>query len=75
MKTINISIATRTALFLSIFAIVTGFYINNNIFERLPHLEDEWAYLWQAKLAAHGQVAIESPPNARSVFIPFVLVR
>lgn len=69
----KISIANRTALFLSIFAIVTGFYIANNVFERLPHLEDEWAYIWQAQVAAKGEIAIESPPNARSVFIPFVV--
>jgi hypothetical protein len=65
--------SNRTALFLSLFAIVAAFYISNNVYERLPHLEDEWAYIWQAKLITHGQIAIQSPPYPGKVFIPFVV--
>lgn len=43
------------------------------VFEDLPHLEDEFAYRWQAQVLAHGQLSIPSPPAAPYVLVPFVV--
>jgi hypothetical protein len=42
-------------------------------FERLPHLEDEVAYLFQAKTMALGRLAVPSPVYPDSFWTPFVL--
>lgn len=47
--------------------------ISRNVFERLPHLEDEVAYLFQARIFARGDIVIESPQPRRAFWQPFVL--
>jgi 4-amino-4-deoxy-L-arabinose transferase-like glycosyltransferase len=42
-------------------------------FERLPHLEDEVAYLFQAKTMALGRLTVPSPSHPGSFWTPFVL--
>ena len=42
-------------------------------FERLPHLEDEVAYLFQAKTLALGRLTVDSPANEEAFWTPFVL--
>jgi hypothetical protein len=42
-------------------------------FERLPHLEDEVAYLFQAKTLALGRLTVPSPNPTDSFWTPFVL--
>lgn len=42
-------------------------------FERLPHLEDEVAYLFQAKTLAMGRLTVPSPENPQAFWTPFVL--
>jgi 4-amino-4-deoxy-L-arabinose transferase-like glycosyltransferase len=42
-------------------------------FERLPHLEDEVAYLFQAKTMALGRLTVPSPRYPGSFWTPFVL--
>jgi 4-amino-4-deoxy-L-arabinose transferase-like glycosyltransferase len=42
-------------------------------FERLPHLEDEVAYLFQAKTMAMGRLTVPSPDQPESFWTPFVL--
>jgi 4-amino-4-deoxy-L-arabinose transferase-like glycosyltransferase len=42
-------------------------------FERLPHLEDEVAYLFQAKTMALGRLTVPSPAHPDSFWTPFVL--
>jgi hypothetical protein len=42
-------------------------------FERLPHLEDEVAYLWQAKLFAGGNLSLPTPQPRRSYWQPFIV--
>jgi hypothetical protein len=46
-----------------------------NVFEAMPHLEDEHANLFQAQVFARGAVAAPAPPSRDSFFIPFVIVR
>ncbi len=43
------------------------------VFERLPHLEDEVAYLFQAKTLALGRLTVPSPEHAEAFWYPFVL--
>jgi hypothetical protein len=47
--------------------------ITFHIFEAVPHLEDEIAYLWQAEVLARGQLTIPSPPEPKSFLVPFVV--
>jgi 4-amino-4-deoxy-L-arabinose transferase-like glycosyltransferase len=61
------------ALTLSLLAVFAAYLVADGIFERLPHLEDEWAYIWQAQVAAKGQLSISSPEHPRSILIPFVV--
>ncbi len=42
-------------------------------FERLPHLEDEVAYLFQAKTMTLGRLTVPSPTHPGSFWVPFVL--
>lgn len=42
-------------------------------FERLPHLEDEVAYLFQAKTMAMGRLTVPSPAHPEAFWTPFVL--
>jgi 4-amino-4-deoxy-L-arabinose transferase-like glycosyltransferase len=47
--------------------------VSRAVFERLPHLEDEVAYLFQAKTYAHGDLVIETPQPRRAFWMPFVV--
>jgi hypothetical protein len=42
-------------------------------FERLPHLEDEVAYLFQAQTMALGRLTVPSPSHPDAFWTPFVL--
>ena len=47
--------------------------VTQRVFEAIPHIEDEIAYIWQAKAMSEGHLAIQSPPNNRSFLVPFVV--
>jgi hypothetical protein len=47
--------------------------VSRDVFERLPHLEDEVAYHWQAQVFARGQWVIPSPAARRSLWQPFLV--
>jgi hypothetical protein len=61
------------ALCLVFFAVFMSAFVSRSVFERLPHLEDEVAYLFQAKVFAHGDIVLESPTPRRAFWMPFVL--
>ncbi len=48
-------------------------WASQSVFERIPHLEDEFANLWEAEVMADGQIAQPSPPFPRSFMVPFVV--
>lgn len=60
-------------LLLAFFAFAASLTISRQVFERVPHLEDEVAYLFQAKVFAHGAVVapLEFPKSA--FWQPFVI--
>src|SRR5512134_909669 len=60
------------ALLLVGFSFFMSALVSRTVFERLPHLEDEMAYLFQARTLARGQAVIESPEPRRAFWQPFV---
>lgn len=65
--------ADRIALVISIIAVIATYCVADVVFEGLPHLEDEIAYVWQAEAIANGRVTLQSPPLQKSFLIPFVV--
>jgi hypothetical protein len=50
-----------------------SFYVASQILEKIPHVEDEFAYLWQAHVMAEGRIMLPSPPEPESFLVPFVV--
>lgn len=63
----------RIALLLSLCAVLLSAWVTQNIFEAVPHIEDEVAYVWQARLLADLRLSIPSPQEADSFLVPFVV--
>lgn len=61
------------ALLLILVAILASYFVTLNVFERIPHLEDEIAYVWQANVIAEGRLTVDSPPRAEDFKVPFVV--
>jgi hypothetical protein len=61
------------AIALSLLAIVVTAWISLHIFEGIAHLEDEFAYIWQAQVIARGELVTPSPPEPKSFLVPFVV--
>ena len=61
------------ALACSLLAILATGWISANIFEGLPHIEDEMAYVWQAQAVAGGHLKLASPPCPTCFLVPFVV--
>jgi hypothetical protein len=60
-------------LVLSLLAVLVTAQVTERVFEGIPHLEDEIAYVWQAKVFASGNVKISSPTKPQSFIVPFVV--
>jgi 4-amino-4-deoxy-L-arabinose transferase-like glycosyltransferase len=65
--------ADRLALFIVTLAIGLSALVTARIYEAVPHLEDEIAYVWQATLYADGQLSMPTPPQKASFLVPFVV--
>src|SRR5512139_2295097 len=63
--------ATIVVLFL--IALAAGLWMAWNINDRIPHLEDEIAYLFQARTYMRGQLWAPIPPRPSPFFTPFVI--
>ncbi|MBN1537557.1 MAG: glycosyltransferase family 39 protein [Anaerolineales bacterium] len=63
----------RIAVFLSLLAVLAGYFVATRIFEQMAHLEDEMAYVWQAQAIAKGHLTLPSPPYPKSFLTPFVV--
>jgi len=55
------------------FAFVASGVVSRAVFERLPHLEDEFAYLFQARIFERGRVYIDTPLPVRTYWQPFLI--
>src|SRR5260221_5793036 len=62
-------------ILMAFFTLAAGVVINRTVFERLPHLEDEFGYLYQAKIFAGGHAyAVRDPEDPGAQFWqPFVI--
>ncbi len=63
----------RTAFFISLIAVAAAYLISARVYEQMPHIEDEMAYVWQAQVLAQGKVMLPSPVDAKSFLVPFVV--
>ncbi len=61
------------AILLVFFSVFMSVLVSRTVFERLPHLEDEVAYLYQAKIFARGDLVVETPHPRRAYWQPFVV--
>lgn len=62
------------ALGLAVLAFFSSLSVGERYFERLPHIEDEMAYAWQARLIAQDfRLTIPSPVCPKCFLIPFVV--
>src|SRR3972149_4922430 len=65
--------AEHIALALSLLAVLVTYLITERIFEGIPHMEDEIAYVWQAEAIAGGKLTVPSPVDPKSFLVPFVV--
>jgi hypothetical protein len=65
--------ADRLALLFSLIAILVTFFVADRVFERMPHIEDEIAYVWQAQAISKGYLTLPEPPISDSFLVPFVV--
>ena len=63
----------RLALLLSLAAVLVARLVAFVVYEDVPHLEDEVAYAWQARVMASGRLALPSPEYSTSFLVPFVV--
>ncbi len=63
----------RIALVFSLLAVLVTYLVTAHVFEGIPHLEDEIAYVWQAEAIAGGKISTPSPPEPKSFLVPFVV--
>ncbi len=63
----------RIALLISLAAVVAAFIVADRVFERMAHIEDEMAYVWQAQAISHGYLTLPSPALPKSFLVPFVV--
>jgi len=61
------------ALLLSLVGFLTAAWVTWHIFDAVPHLEDEIAYVWQANLLTEGRLSLPSPEYPSSFLVPFVV--
>lgn len=69
----SLTLAHWIVIGLALFSFALSAILSNSVFERLPHLEDEMAYLFQARTLAGGHLVIDSPAPARAYWQPFVV--
>jgi hypothetical protein len=65
--------ADRLVLLLSLIAILVTYFVADRVFERMAHIEDEMAYVWQAQAIAKGYLTVPEPPVSDSFLVPFVV--
>jgi hypothetical protein len=61
------------ALILAILGSISSTWVSHSVYEGLPHLEDEFAFLWEAEVMAGGRIKLPTPFEARSHLVPFVV--
>jgi hypothetical protein len=57
----------------AVVALLISVWVGDAIYERLPHIEDDFSNLWAAHVFAQGQAALPTPPDKNSFLVPFVV--
>lgn len=65
--------STIVVIIVAYCAMLAAFWVENHIFERLPKLEDEIAYIYQAKVFAGGRVYMPAREPDRAYWQPFMI--
>jgi hypothetical protein len=66
-------LADILALLLALAGFLASAFVTQRVFEGIPHIEDEVAYIWQAKALATGHLKVPSPSHVQSLIVPFVV--
>jgi len=61
------------AFLLTIAGFLAAAIVTQRIYEGIPHIEDEIAYVWQAKALSEGHLTVASPAHPHSFLVPFVV--
>lgn len=61
------------ALLLCGVAFLATSFIGKNVYEGIPHIEDEIAYVWQAEAIAGGNLLLPTPECPKCFLVPFVV--
>ncbi|HUF38400.1 MAG TPA: hypothetical protein VMN57_07750 [Anaerolineales bacterium] len=69
----GIDFSELIALALSLAAVLAAYLVADRIYDRIPHIEDEIAYVWQARAMAAGAVTAPTPPLENRFLVPFVV--
>ena len=67
------SAQAKFALVISLLVILLSGLVSRQTFDNLPHLEDEFAYVWQAQVMASGELTLPEPEFRKSFLVPFVV--
>lgn len=67
------SVADVGGIILSILAVFVSLLVSDRVFERMAHLEDELAFVWQAEVIAEGRLTLPSPIEPERFLIPMVV--
>jgi hypothetical protein len=64
----------RLALVICLGVLLVSGFVSISVYGSIPHIEDEMAFVWQARLLVRGHLSIPSPqPNPSSFLVPFVV--
>jgi hypothetical protein len=63
------------ALLLALGTVLIAAWVSTTVFDRLPHVEDEVAFVFQAQTLAGGEIVAEPPAQPEFFRVPFVIVR
>ena len=72
-STVEFKLYDLLAVFIAIATVFAAYFVEDRIYERMAHFEDEMAYIWQAQVIAGGDLVLPSPPNPKTFLIPFVI--
>jgi 4-amino-4-deoxy-L-arabinose transferase-like glycosyltransferase len=61
------------AAILCLVAFVGALQVSDRVFDRVPHVEDEVAFVFQANVFATGQLLADEPPMPDFFYAPFVV--
>lgn len=65
--------ADRIGLLLSLLGVLAAALVSSRVYDSVPHLEDEMAYVWQARVFASGRITLPAVEFDQEFLVPFVV--